>query len=141
MRRKKTAVARKGAAQRVRAAPERGSDASEIYALVRTIPRGRVITYGEVAELVGRPAGHRFVAKAMKVCPPGLPWQRVVGRRDARRAQINIQDPEHAALQRSLLEKEGVVFDAGGFIVLSKSGWLPREPARRSRRDSSSTVR
>jgi alkylated DNA nucleotide flippase Atl1 len=61
----------------------------------------------------------------MKVCPKGLPWQRVVGRRDLRRAQINIQDPEHAALQRSLLEKEGVVFDANGFIVMARSGWLP----------------
>ncbi|HEY2733808.1 MAG TPA: MGMT family protein [Polyangiales bacterium] len=100
-------------------------DRRAVYALVRAIPRGKVVTYGQVAEMIGRHAGHRFVAKAMRECPARLPWQRVVGRRDARRGQISIQDPEHAALQRSLLTKEGVVFDPNGFIVLSKSGWMP----------------
>jgi alkylated DNA nucleotide flippase Atl1 len=61
----------------------------------------------------------------MQNCPDSLPWFRVVGRKDARRAQINVRDAEHAAYQRSLLEKERVVFDANGFIVLAKSGWLP----------------
>jgi methylated-DNA-protein-cysteine methyltransferase related protein len=100
--------------------------ARNIYEVVRAIPRGCVATYGEVAELAGIHAGHRIVARAMQRCPPGLPWQRVVGKKDARRAQVNIQDPEHAALQRRLLEDEAVVFDANGFIVLRKSGWLPR---------------
>jgi methylated-DNA-protein-cysteine methyltransferase-like protein len=113
--------------------PAPDADMAEIYRLVRTIPRGRVITYGEVAELVGRPSGHRFVAKAMRICPEGLPWQRVVGRHDARRSHISIHDPEHAALQRSLLEKEGVVFDAAGYIVMARSGWLPRESGRSKR--------
>lgn len=97
----------------------------EIYAAVRAIPRGRVATYGQIAELVGRPSGHRVVARAMRTCPARLPWQRVVARKDARRAKISIGDPEHAALQRKLLEREGVVFDASGFIVLRRSGWLP----------------
>jgi alkylated DNA nucleotide flippase Atl1 len=61
----------------------------------------------------------------MTARPSRLPWQRVVARKDARRAKIGIADAEHAALQRSLLEREGVVFDAAGFIVLRKSGWLP----------------
>jgi methylated-DNA-protein-cysteine methyltransferase-like protein len=97
-----------------------------IYAVVRAIPRGRVATYGQVAELAGIPAGHRVVARAMRECPSKLPWQRVVGKKDARRAQINVQDPEHASRQRALLAREGVVFDAAGYIVLAKSGWLPR---------------
>ncbi|MET0391218.1 MAG: MGMT family protein [Polyangiales bacterium] len=96
-----------------------------IYAVVRAIPRGCVATYGQVAELAGLPAGHRRVARAMRVCPPKLPWQRVVGRKDARRGQIAIQDPEHAALQRSLLEAERVKFDTNGFIPLRSFGWLP----------------
>jgi methylated-DNA-protein-cysteine methyltransferase-like protein len=98
---------------------------AEIYAVVRAIPRGRVATYGQIAELIGRHAGHRVVARAMRTCPAGLPWHRVVGRKDARRAQISIGDPEHAALQRARLGREGVVFDAGGWIVLRESGWLP----------------
>jgi len=92
---------------------------------VREIPRGKVATYGQLALLAGIPAGHRIAAKAMQTCPAKLPWQRVLGKKDARRAQINIHEPEHARLQRTLLEAEGVVFDDRGFVSLRKSGWLP----------------
>jgi methylated-DNA-protein-cysteine methyltransferase-like protein len=92
---------------------------------VRAIPRGKVATYGQIAELIGRPAGHRVVARAMRTCPARLPWHRVVGRKDSRRARISIGDAEHAAVQRSRLRAEGVAFDAAGFIVLRASGWLP----------------
>jgi methylated-DNA-protein-cysteine methyltransferase related protein len=100
-----------------------------IYAVVRSIPRGKVATYGQIAELAGVSNGHRIVARAMRTCPERLPWQRVVGKKDARRGQINIEDPDHAALQRGLLEREGVVFDAGGFIPLGRFGWRLDEPA------------
>jgi methylated-DNA-protein-cysteine methyltransferase related protein len=96
-----------------------------IYEVVAAIPRGAVATYGQVAELAGLPRGHRQVARAMKFCPDGLPWQRVVGRKDARRAQINIQDAEHAAKQRKLLKADRVDIDADGFIALRRFGWLP----------------
>ena len=97
----------------------------EIWKVVRAIPRGRVATYGQVAELAGLPNGHRRVARAMRVCPSSLPWQRVVGRKDARRGQIAIQEPEHAAEQRARLEAEKIRFDAAGFIPLRSYGWLP----------------
>jgi methylated-DNA-protein-cysteine methyltransferase-like protein len=107
------------------------ADAREgIYAVVRAIPRGKVATYGQVAELAGITAGHRVVARAMQSCPARLPWQRVVGKKDARRAQINIGDPDHAALQRGMLAAEGVVFDANGFITLREFGWLPASTGR-----------
>jgi methylated-DNA-protein-cysteine methyltransferase related protein len=96
-----------------------------IYAVVRSIPRGKVATYGELAELAGIPSGHRVAARAMRLCPERLPWQRVIGKKDARRGQISIEDPEHAVLQRALLESEGVVFDANGFISLAQFGWRP----------------
>jgi len=107
-------------------APQADEQLAEIYAVVAAIPRGKVITYGEVAELAGKPSGHRMVARAMKSCPNGLPWQRVLGRHHARRAHLSIGDPEHAAPQRSLLKKEGVFCDDAGWIVMSRSGWLPR---------------
>ena len=132
--------ARRPRASESSAAPARGADAAaRIYAVVRTIPRGRVVTYGEVAGLAGIPSGHRVAARAMRACPESLPWQRVLGKKDARRGQINIDDPEHAALQRGLLEREGVVFDASGFVSLRDSGWLHRRvgpgatPARKRR--------
>jgi methylated-DNA-protein-cysteine methyltransferase related protein len=101
------------------------SDVDRIYDVVRAIPRGRVATYGQVAELAGIPRGHRVAARALKGCPAGLPWQRVLAKKDARRAVISIQEPEHADVQRSLLAREGVRFDPGGFIVLRDFGWLP----------------
>jgi methylated-DNA-protein-cysteine methyltransferase-like protein len=104
---------------------ELSDELKEIYAVVAAIPRGKVATYGEIAELAGRPSGHRIVARAMRTCPARLPWQRVVGRKDARRAKIAIGDPDHAALQRKLLKAEGVTFDDAGFIVMRTSGWLP----------------
>jgi len=107
-------------------APEPALELKEIYAVVAAIPRGKVATYGDIAELAGKPFGHRIVARAMRMCPKGLPWQRVVGRHDTRRAHISIGDPEHAALQRTLLKAEGVAFDDSGLIVMRKSGWLPR---------------
>lgn len=116
-------ISRAGVEERTLSAP---MEHRRIYAVVRKIPKGKVATYGQLAELAGIPSGHRIAAKAMQTCPDNLPWQRVIGKKDARRGQINIQDPEHARLQRSLLEAEGVEFDAGGFISLQKSGWLPR---------------
>lgn len=104
-----------------------------IYAVVRAIPRGKVATYGQIAELAGIPSGHRVAARALRSCPEALPWQRVVGKRDARRAQINIEDPDHARLQRALIEAEGVEFDANGFIPLARSAWQPQTLARRKR--------
>lgn len=116
---------------RQRASTSKGASAEpnattrEIYAVVRAIPRGKIATYGQIGELIGIPAGHRVVARAMRTCPDGLPWQRVVGKKDARRAQVAVQDPEHAALQRKLLTREGVKFDPNGYIVLTDAGWLP----------------
>jgi methylated-DNA-protein-cysteine methyltransferase-like protein len=103
------------------------SRTSAIHRVVAAIPRGHVATYGEVAELAGLPGGHRQVARAMRGCPEELPWQRVVGKQDRRRARIAILEPEQAALQRRLLAAEGVVFDAGGYISLANHGWLPRD--------------
>jgi methylated-DNA-protein-cysteine methyltransferase related protein len=105
-------------------APKAETQLARIYDVVRAIPRGKVATYGEIAELAGIASGHRVAARAMRVCPPKLPWQRVVGKKDARRGAINIEDEAHADLQRQLLEAEGVIFDAGGFIPLRNSGWL-----------------
>ena len=107
------------------------SQEQRICAVVRAIARGRVATYGQVAELAGIPRGHRVAARALRTCPPGLPWYRVLAKKDARRAMISITDAEHATEQRRRLIAEGVRFDAQGFIPLRDFGWLPSDlPAR-----------
>ena len=121
---KATQSRKQGAASRA-PAPHPDAIDREVYAAVRKIPPGKVATYGQIAELIGRPGAHRFVARAMRSCPSRLPWQRVVGRHDARRAHISIVEPRHAAEQRERLIAEGVMFDAAGLIPLRKSGWLP----------------
>jgi methylated-DNA-protein-cysteine methyltransferase-like protein len=105
--------------------PQAAAPHQAIYRVVRAVPRGKVVTYGQLAELAGIPRGHRLAARAMHSCPKGLAWHRVVAKKDARRAQIAIQEPAHAQKQRRLLEREGVVFDAGGCIPLRAHGWLP----------------
>lgn len=98
-----------------------------IYAVVRRIPRGRVATYGQVAELAGLPGGARVAGAAMKTSTPAdrLPWQRVVGKAGPRRGRIAIFDPVGAAIQRQRLEAEGVDVGDSGLIALDVFGWLP----------------
>jgi methylated-DNA-protein-cysteine methyltransferase-like protein len=98
-----------------------------IYAVVRRIPRGRVATYGQVAELAGIPGGARVAGAAMKTSKPTdrLPWQRVIGKASKLRGRIAIHDPVGAAVQRNLLEAEGITIGDTGLVALDVFGWLP----------------
>ncbi len=93
--------------------------------VVMKIPRGRVMTYGDVAAAAGMPGAARTAGYAMRALGAGVPWQRVLGRRSPRTAQITIRDPRSRAEQRRLLEKEGIQFDARGGIALTTYGWFP----------------
>jgi methylated-DNA-protein-cysteine methyltransferase-like protein len=103
-----------------------------IYVVIRKIPRGSVATYGQVAELAGLPGGARIAAAALKTSKPAdkLPWQRVIGKASKLRGRIAIHDPVGAAIQRNLLEKEGVVLGETGLVALDVYGWLPAHGAR-----------
>jgi methylated-DNA-protein-cysteine methyltransferase related protein len=98
-----------------------------IHAVIRRIPRGAVATYGQVAELAGIPGGARVAAAALKTSTPAdrLPWQRVIGKRGKTTGRIAIHDPVGAAVQRQLLEEEGVTVGDAGAIPLGEYGWLP----------------
>ena len=107
-----------------------------LYVVIRNIPRGRVATYGQVAELAGIPGGARIAAASLKVSKPAdrLPWQRVIGKASKTRGRIAIHDPVGAAIQRQLLEAEGVAIDDRGLVDLAAYGWLPRARRRTTRR-------
>jgi methylated-DNA-protein-cysteine methyltransferase-like protein len=118
-----------------------------IRAVIRSIPRGRVATYGQIAELAGIPRGARIAAAALKVARPnyGMPWQRVIGKHNPTTGRIAIRDPIGAALQRQLLEREGVDVSERGLVSLATYGWNPRAsrgrgaPPRRPPRSGSRT--
>lgn len=84
------------------------------------------MTYGDVAAAAGMPGAARTVGYAMRALGRNVPWQRVLGRRNAKSAHITIRDLRSGAEQRRLLEKEGVVFDARGGVQLADFGWQPR---------------
>jgi methylated-DNA-protein-cysteine methyltransferase-like protein len=74
--------------------------------VIRSIPRGRVATYGQVAAAAGYPLYHRAVARLLRTTPSAaLPWQRVLGAG----GEIKLRF-ESAAEQRLMLQMEGVTF-------------------------------
>lgn len=93
---------------------------SRVYEVLARVPAGRVVTYGQIAMAIGMPRGARTVGWALRQCPEGLPWYRVVNARGAISGGCHT---EHAALHHSLLEDEGVVFGANGCIDLRTYGW------------------
>lgn len=90
--------------------------------IVRRIPRGRVMTYGQVAAAAGVPRGARLVAYALRAAKGTVPWQRVVGQKRKGRAHITIKDPVGAAMQRQMLSREGVKVGRDGTIDLDRYG-------------------
>lgn len=94
----------------------------EVYRIVRSIPSGRVTSYGVVAALAGKPRAARGVGWALSGLPDGtdVPWWRVVNRN----GEISIKGaPGLPALQRTLLEAEGVEFDEAGRLSWDRFGW------------------
>ena len=92
------------------------------YQVVRRIPPGKVATYGQVARILGKPRGARTVGWALHSMPEGsdVPWQRVINARGI--ITLDANGPG-GAIQRALLEAEGIVFDEQGRISLEVYGW------------------
>lgn len=108
-----------------------------IYRQVKRIPRGQVVTYGQLARFLRVPGGARTVGFAMAGCPSGqgIPWHRVVGAG----GRLLPREP-YASKQRMLLETEGTTF-AGMKVDISAHEWKlgksvapkPRKSAKVSR--------
>jgi len=105
--------------------PKLAGSFERIARVVAKIPRGRVMTYGDVARAAGLPGAARTVGYAMRALGRTVPWQRVLGRKNPRTAHVTILEPKSKAEQRRLLEKEGVRFDARGGISLRDYGFIP----------------
>jgi methylated-DNA-protein-cysteine methyltransferase-like protein len=97
----------------------------EVYDLVRQIPAGRVMSYGQVGDWLVPPLSARIVGRVMYHAPDSVPWWRVVGKEGDLR--IARRDPRMAALQRHLLQQEGVRFHEDGRVDMMVCRWQPFE--------------
>jgi methylated-DNA-protein-cysteine methyltransferase-like protein len=95
-----------------------------IYAVIRQIPYGRVATYGQIAGMVGGISAQMvgFALASLRDRPEEepVPWQRVIN------AKGKISPHGYgfgSAVQRQLLEEEGIRFDANGCVDFNIYGW------------------
>ena len=131
-------MSRKKAAQKTTPASKRAEKYEQvfeqIYRLVLKIPRGRVMTYGQIARWMDDRYSPRLVGWAMHAVPQdgrNIPWHRVINSKGGiSTGRVIIQEPQ---LQRYLLEAEGVVFDERGHCDLSVYQWSPRKTTTRSK--------
>jgi methylated-DNA-protein-cysteine methyltransferase-like protein len=89
-----------------------------VAAVVRRIPHGRVVTYGDVAAVLGSVRVARHVGWALAAMDrPGVPWHRVINAqgRISARGELGRVEEQHARLV-----SEGVVFDAAGRVDLRR---------------------
>jgi methylated-DNA-protein-cysteine methyltransferase-like protein len=97
-----------------------------VWGLVRRVPRGKVVTYGQVAALLGHPRAARAVGIALGALREGdvddVPWQRVL----SASGRCSHRDGFWAAVQRDLLEREGIRFDRASRVEFRRYGWKPR---------------
>jgi len=94
-----------------------------VWAILLRVPRGRVVTYGQLSEMIDRRLSPVGIGWAIRAAPEdALPWHRVInslGEVSTERA--------HPGLQRSMLEAEGVSFDDSGRVDLKRYAWRPRK--------------
>ncbi|MEH0022344.1 MAG: MGMT family protein [Desulfobacter sp.] len=91
--------------------------------VIKSIPHGKVLSYGRVAALAGNPRGARQVSRLLHSMSEkhDLPWHRVVNAS----GKISLPRGRGYELQRALLESEGIVFSKRRVIDFSTFLWMP----------------
>lgn len=84
--------------------------------VIRSIPEGKVMSYGQIARVVGNPRAARQVSRILHSMSKKykLPWHRVINSK----GEISLQGEGHAS-QKWLLEQEGILFDTASKIDLT----------------------
>lgn len=95
-----------------------------VYRIVRAIPRGRVMTYGQIAEILGEGYTPRTVGFAMHSCGDAVPWHRVINAQGACSTGRVVLPHDK---QQRMLEAEGVKFNERHRCELKKYLWIPDE--------------
>ena len=89
--------------------------------IIRSIPEGKVATYGMIAAMAGNPCGARQVVRILHTSSSkdNLPWHRVVNSKGG----ISLKPGHGYEIQKGLLEREGITFDANGIIDFDRYLW------------------
>ena len=94
----------------------------KVYELVCGIPRGKVMTYGQIAMVLGEGYTARTIGYAMHGADEGVPWHRVINSQ-GKCSTDTLTMP--VRLQQSILEGEGVIFSDKGKCDLGDYQWFP----------------
>ncbi|OAB27120.1 DNA methyltransferase [Paenibacillus macquariensis subsp. defensor] len=89
----------------------------QVIGIIQSIPKGKVMTYGQIAASAGSPRGARQVVRILHTMSDkyDLPWHRVINAK----GEIAITEDESRFLQKVLLEEEGIKPNETGRIDLS----------------------
>lgn len=100
---------------------------ARVHDAVRSVPSGRVASYGAIAELAGRPGAARAVGAVLRALDDqDVPWWRVI----SARGELTIPRIHHGRLlQQQLLEEEDVEVSAAGRVDMGRYGWPAGEEA------------
>src|SRR5687768_17124626 len=102
-----------------------------VYRLVRSIPRGRVMTYGQIAEILGEGYTPRTVGFVMHGSDDKTPWHRVINAQGAcSTGRIALPHDK----QQRMLETEGVQFNNSRRCDLMNYLWIPKEPKSKTKK-------
>lgn len=101
----------------------KGSVREEVFAIVRAVPRGTVVTYGWISRKMGSRISPLAVGWMLHRCPEEVPWHRVVNA-SGRCSTDRVGDMPQG-LQRAMLEGEGVDFGADDALDLKRHLWDP----------------
>lgn len=95
----------------------------KVYEIVREIPSGKVMTYGQIAEILGEGYTARTVGYVMHAAnTENVPWQRVI---NSQGACSTGKFTMPINLQQKMLEDEGIEFNEKGKCKLENYQWFP----------------
>lgn len=91
--------------------------------IMKSIPPGKVFTYGRIATLAGDNRAARQIARLLNSCSEkeNIPWHRIVNNK----GRISLPQGNGYEHQKALLEAEGVIFDERDTIDLRVFLWQP----------------
>ncbi len=103
---------------------DRGTLRDRVLEIVRSIPAGRVMTYGQISTLLASRISPLAVGWMLHRCPEDVPWHRVVNAAGGFSTDRLPDMPP--GLQQALLEGEGTVLGPDGRVDLEAARWWPR---------------